>query len=254
MSLKQKLRDRKLSIGSWITIGDNTIAEIMSKAGFDWLAIDMEHSALSSAQCQELLRVIDLCRLPGLVRVGANEPLLIKRAMDAGAHGVIVPMVNSRDDAQRAVRAVKYPPKGTRGVGLSRAHGYGTSFEAYKQWLEAESVVIAQIEHINAVDNLEEIMGVEGIDAILVGPYDLSGSLGIPGNFADRRMLDTLEKIKKFSLKKRVCLGYHVVSSDPSLVNKKIKEGYTFIAFGVDFLFLGDNCRSGLKALNGKKD
>ncbi len=254
MSLKKKLRDRKLSIGSWITMGDNAIAEIMSKAGFDWIAIDMEHSALSSAQCQELVRVIDLCRVPALVRVGANDPLLIKRAMDAGAHGVIVPMVNSRDDAQRAVKAVKYPPKGTRGVGLSRAQGYGTSFEAYKQWLEAESVVIAQIEHINAVDNLEEIMEVEGIDAILVGPYDLSGSLGVPGNFADRKMLFALEKIKKLSLRKRACLGYHVVSSDPRLVNKKIKEGYTFIAFGVDFLFLGDNCRSGLKALNGKQD
>ncbi len=253
MTLKKKLRNKKLSIGSWITIGDNTIAEIMSKAGFDWLAIDMEHSALSAAQCQELVRVIDLCQVPALVRVGANDPLLIKRAMDAGAVGVIVPMVNSPEDAKRAVKAVKYPPKGSRGVGLSRAQGYGTSFHEYKKWLEAESVVIAQIEHIDGVNNLAEIMEVEGIDALMVGPYDLSGSLGIPGNFEDPKMLQALEKIQRSALKKKMPLGYHVVSSDPKLVEKKIKEGYTFIAFGVDFLFLGDNCRSGLRVLNDKR-
>lgn len=253
MTLKKKLRDRKLSIGSWITIGDNAIAEIMSRAGFDWLAVDMEHSALTVAQCQELIRVIDLCQVAALVRVGANDPLLIKRAMDAGAHGVIVPMVGSREDAERAVKAVKYPPEGSRGVGLSRAQGYGTSFNKYKQWLETESVVVAQIEHINGVNNLDEIMEVEGVDAIMVGPYDLSGSLGIPGNFEDRRMLQALEKIQKLAFKKRISLGYHVISSDPKLVEKKIEEGYTFIAFGVDFLFLGDNCRLGLEVLNGRK-
>ena len=180
---------------------------------------------MSAVQCQELLRVIDLCRVSPLVRVGANDPLLIKRAMDAGAHGVIVPMVNSREDAQRAVKAVKYPPKGTRGVGLSRAQGYGASFHEYKKWLEAESVVIAQIEHIDGVNNLDEIAGVEGIDAILVGPYDLSGSLGVPGDFDDERMHQALGKIQKFTANKNISLGYHVVSSDPKLVNQKVKEG-----------------------------
>jgi len=254
MTLKEKLRNKKLSIGSWITIGDNAIAEIMSKAGFDWLAVDMEHSALSADQCQELVRVIDLCQIAPLVRVGANDPLLIKRAMDAGAHGVIVPMINFRQDAEMAVKAVKYPPQGSRGVGLSRAQGYGTSFHEYKKWLEAESVVIAQIEHIDGVNNLDEIIEVEGIDALMVGPYDLSGSLRIPGNFEDRKMLQALGKIQKLVFKKGIPLGYHVVSSDPKLVEKKIKEGYLFIAFGVDFLFLGDNCRSGLKVLNDDKN
>lgn len=253
MTLKEKLKNRKLSIGAWITIGHNTIAEIMSRAGFDWLVIDMEHSALSMAQCQELVRVIELSGIPPLVRVGANDPLLIKQAMDAGAHGVIVPMVNSRTDAERAVKSVKYPPKGNRGVGLARAQGYGASFDEYKKWQEAESIVIVQIEHINAVDHLEEILEVEGIDGIMVGPYDLSGSLGVPGNFEDPRMLSALGKIQRITLEKNISLGYHVVSSDPKLVEKKIKEGYTFISFGVDFLFLGDNCRSGLKVLHGKK-
>ena len=137
--LKDKLRKKQLSIGSWMSLGDTSIAEIMAKAGFDWLVIDMEHSAISTEQCQELIRIVDLCGSSPLVRIGENNPLLIKRAMDAGAHGIIVPMVNSRNDAENAVSALKYPPSGTRGVGLSRAQGYGTSFNKYKKWLEEQN-------------------------------------------------------------------------------------------------------------------
>lgn len=253
MTLKKKLKDRKLSIGSWITIGDNAIAEIMSKAGFDWLAVDMEHSALSMAQCQELLRVIDLCQVAPLVRVGANDPLLIKRAMDAGAHGVIVPMVNTAEEAKQAVSYVKYPPEGKRGVGLSRAQGYGTNFDAYKNWVKKESIVVIQIEHIDAIKNLENILSVDGVDAFIVGPYDLSGSLKIPGQFNDKRVKDAVKKIISVSRDRNISAGYHVVSTDEKLVQKKIEEGYSFIAYGVDFLFLGDSMRASLKILKNKR-
>jgi len=250
--MKQRLNKKRLTIGSWITIGHPTVAEIMSKAGFDWLAIDMEHSAISIAQCQELIRVIDLCGLPALVRVGANDSLLIKQAMDGGASGVIVPMVNSREEAQRAVSAVKYPPQGTRGVGLSRAQGYGTAFDQYKEWNEKESLVVIQIEHVKAVEHLEDILSVEGIDAFIVGPYDLSGSLGIPGDFKDQKMLSIMEEIKGIADKAGMPYGYHVVSSDEGLVQEKIEQGCTFMAYGVDFLFLGDHCRRGMKSLKKK--
>ena len=251
MTLKQKITKHQLTIGSWITIGHPTVAEIMAKAGFDWLAIDMEHSALSMAQCQELIRVVDLCGVPALVRVGKNDPLLIKQAMDAGACGVIVPMINSKEEAMAAVSSVKYPPSGTRGVGLARAQGYGASFQEYRKWVEKESVVIVQIEHIKAVEHLEDILSVEGVDAFLVGPYDLSGSLGVPGDFDHPKMKAALEKIRNDSalLKRKIPTGYHVVSSDAKLVEEKIKQGYKFISFGVDFLFLGENCRSGLGTL-----
>lgn len=252
MNLKQKIAAGQLTIGSWITIGHPTVAEIMAKAGFDWLVIDMEHSALSIAQCQELIRVIDLCGVPPLVRVGENQPLLIKQAMDAGAHGVIVPMVNSSQDAQQAVMSVKYPPVGKRGVGLARAQGYGASFQEYKKWQEKETIVIVQIEHIQAVENCFEILSVDGVDAFLIGPYDLSASMGIPGEFSDARVSAALQKVKDDSSRsnRKVVAGYHVVSSNPGLVEEKIKEGYKFISFGVDFLFLGDNSRSGLRALD----
>jgi len=229
-----------------MSLGSTAIAEIMSKTGFDWLVIDMEHSAIGNHQCQELIRIIDLCGIAPLVRVGANDSLLIKRAMDAGAHGVVVPMINSREDAEKAVSAVKYPPHGMRGVGLSRAQGYGTSFDEYKKWVEKESVVIVQIEHFLAVENLEDILSASGVDAFIIGPYDLSASLGIPGDFESKRMIEALEKIKRVTSESSVSAGYHVVPPQPGLVYKKITEGFTFIAYSVDFLLLGESCRQGL--------
>lgn len=251
--MKRRLNKKELTIGSWITIGHPTVAEIMAKSGFDWLVVDMEHSALSMSQCQELIRVIDLCRVVPFVRVAANDALLIKQAMDAGAHGVIVPMVNTSEDARKAVSAVKYPPVGTRGVGLARAQGYGTTFREYQEWVEKESMVIVQIETKEAVKNLEDILSVKGVDAFMVGPYDLSGSLGVTGDFESKIMLATIKEINDLAKKKNVSYGYHVVSSDPKFVWKKIKEGCTFIAFGVDFLFLVDNCREGMKRLHESK-
>ena len=247
--LKDKLRTKQLTIGSWMSLGYPAIAEIMAKAGFEWLVIDMEHSAISVDQCQELVRIVDLCGISPLVRIGANDTLLIKRAMDAGSHGVIVPSVNSREDAERAVSAVKYPPHGTRGVGLSRAQGYGESFNEYKKWVEEESTIIVQIEHIKAVENLKQILTVEGIDGFIVGPYDLSGSLGIPGDFEDKKMHEALAEIKKVAVEVNISAGYHVVPPQPELAADKIKEGYSFIAYSVDFLFIGESCRSGIKEI-----
>jgi 2-keto-3-deoxy-L-rhamnonate aldolase RhmA len=249
MNFKQKLKNREVTIGSWLSIANTAVAEIMAKAGVDWLAIDMEHSSLSVDQCQELIRVIDLCGVAPLVRVGANDPLLIKRAMDAGARGVIVPMVNSAQDAIAAVHAVKYPPRGTRGVGLARAQGYGTTFDKYIKESDRESVVIIQIEHKDALENLENIFSVEGVDGFIVGPYDLSASLGVAGDFKSEKMRQALSRIEKTAKEKNIPSGYHVVFPDPGLVNEKIKEGYTFIAYSVDFLLLGESFRQGLKAI-----
>ena len=129
ITLKYKLKNKELTVGSWITIGDPSVAEIMAKSGFDWLVVDMEHSAIDFSQAQQLIRIIELAGCTPLVRVGDNNPYFIKRVIYAGSHGVIVPMVNTAEDAANAVKAVRYPPSGTRGVGLSRAQGYGLDFE-----------------------------------------------------------------------------------------------------------------------------
>lgn len=241
-TLKDKLKKREVTIGSWITLGHPSIAEIMAKAGFDWLAIDMEHSAITLHHTQQLLQIIELSGIVPLVRVGENNPNSIKRVMDAGAHGVIVPMVNRKEDAVKAVNAVKYPPVGKRGVGLARAQGYGLEFEKYKEWVNKESVVIVQIEHIEAVNNLEAILGVDGVDGFIVGPYDLSASIGRPGEFDHPEVKNALERARKISEQMNVISGFHVIPPDHEEVIKKVQEGYRFIAFSLDTLFLGQTC------------
>src|SRR5262245_61393057 len=209
-SLKTRIAKREIAIGSWITLGHPAIAEIMARSGFDWLTIDLEHSAITIGQTEELIRVIDLANVSPLVRVGENNHALIKRVMDAGAHGVIVPMVNTRDDAEMVLRSVRYPPEGTRGVGLARAQGYGLDIEGYRKSNEANSIVVVQIEHVRAIENLEEIFAT-GVDAFMVGPYDLSGSMGIPGQFEHERFREALAQIQKTALKTLKPAGYHFV-------------------------------------------
>jgi 2-dehydro-3-deoxyglucarate aldolase len=247
--LKDKLRRRELTLGSWITLAHPAIAEIMATAGFDWIVVDLEHSVIDLREAGELIRAIQAARMDPLVRLTSNNPDLAKRVMDFGASGVVVPMVNDRAAAQRAVAAVKYPPAGTRGVGLSRAQGYGTSFDEYAKTINDRSIVIAQVEHIDAIRSLGEIISVPGIDGTIIGPYDLSASMGKPGRYGDDDVKAVLADYERISATAGKTMGSHVVETDPALVLDKVKRGYTFLGFGVDFLFLGDSCRSGMTTL-----
>jgi 2-dehydro-3-deoxyglucarate aldolase len=249
MRLKQRLGMRQLTIGSWITLAHPAIAEIMARSGFDWLTIDLEHSVITIREAEELIRVIELCGVAPLVRLSSNDPVQIKRVMDAGAHGIIVPMVNSAEEAQRAVDSVRYPPDGKRGVGLARAQGYGSSFEKYKEWVNQESVVIVQIEHIKALENLETILSVEGVDGFIVGPYDLSGSLGIPGQFDNELMINAMCKIRDFMKTSSKIAGYHVVEPDVGQLQRFISENYLFLAYSVDTRMLDTSCRSAIERI-----
>ena len=250
-NLKEKLKLNELTIGSWITLAHPAIAEIMADAGFDWLVIDLEHSVITIREAEELIRIIELKGITPLVRLTSNNSDQIKRVMDAGAHGVIVPMVNSREQAQSAVEAVKYPPIGKRGVGLARAQKYGFGFEEYSKSINNRSVIIAQIEHIDAVNNLEDILTVEGIDGTMIGPYDLSGSMGKPGRYEDSDIKIVLEKYETISKKMNKIMGYHVIEPDYNMILEKIEKGYAFIAFSTDFLFLGNICRNQMQNLKG---
>lgn len=247
-NIKELLKKRKKTIGSWITLADPAIAEIMAKAGFDWLAIDLEHSVITIREAGELIRVIDLCGVAPMVRLSSNDPIQIKRVMDAGAHGIIVPMVNSVAEAEWAVAAVHYPPQGKRGVGLARAQGYGNAFDAYRNWLNHEAVVIVQIEHIEAVNNLGAILRVEGVDGFIVGPYDLSASVGVPGQFDHPRMKETMERIVSVGSTSGKASGIHVVEPNPDELKNRIEQGYRFIAYSLDIRMLDCACRRALEA------
>ena len=240
--LKEIIRNNKLSFGSWITLGHTSIPEIMASAGFEWLVIDMEHSAINIQKAQELIQIIDLKNIAPLVRLTENDSGLIKRVMDAGACGIIVPMIKTKEDALKAVKAVKYPPLGERSVGLARAQGYGKTFGKYKSWINRDSIVIVQIEHIDAVDNIAEIFSIDEIDGYIIGPYDLSASLGIAGELNHKKVLDAEKVVLNASKKYDKIAGIHVVEPDVNLTLEKIKNGYKFIAVSIDFLFLGNSC------------
>jgi 2-dehydro-3-deoxyglucarate aldolase len=248
--LKAKLGSRKLSVGSWLSIGNSTTTEIMARAGFEWLVVDLEHTAISIDVAAEMIRIIDLCGVIPLVRLTSNDANQIKRVMDAGAHGIVVPMVNTAEQAALAVAATRYAPKGTRGVGLARAQGYGTRFPEYLSWQADGPVVIAQIEHFSAIDHLKEIISVPGIDGLIIGPYDLSCSMGLPGQFDHPDFCQAMDRIRTTAGECAVSVGTHIVEPDTLLLEKAISDGFSFIAYSVDMRMLDVSARSGIKKLH----
>ncbi len=244
-SLKARLRRREFTLGSWISIGHPAVAEILARVGFDWLVIDLEHSVIGIETAGELIRVIDLCGVTPLVRLTSNSPDQIKRVMDAGAAGIVVPMVNCAEEAARAVAATRYAPQGRRGVGLSRAQGYDAAFAEYLDWQRDGPVVIVQIEHQDAIPELESILQVPGVDGFIIGPYDLSCSMGIPGHFDDTRFQDALSSIKETGKRLGCPGGMHIVEPDPGQLVRTRSEGYTFVAYSVDFRMLDVVARDG---------
>lgn len=247
--VKEKLRKNQPTFGSWVTIGHQSIIEIMATAGFEWLTLDLEHSTIDFTKAMELIAHIQSFGMAALVRVSKNEEVVIKRVLDAGADGVIVPMVRNAAEAQQAVEYVKYPPIGKRGVGLSRAQNYGIGFEKYKDWQKDGSIIIAQIEHIDSVNNIDEIINTPGIDGTIVGPFDLSASMGMPGEYDKPEVIDALKRVEERCKFYNKPLGFHVINPDHKLVMEKLNAGYTFIAFSLDFYYLGDKAREQMSLL-----
>lgn len=234
----QIIVNKQFSLGSWIQMPDQFSAEIMAKAGFDWLAIDLEHGFISLDAAFRLIQTIDNAGALPIVRLHENDPSTIRRVMDAGAGGVIVPMINTAEEAKRAVDAVKYFPEGKRSFGLGRAHEFGLNFDTYINEINQTSVVVIQIEHKDALANLDTILAVPGIDAIIIGPYDLSGSMGIPGKFDDPAFRSAVTQIINKVKQSPVALGIHIVHPSEQDLHERIRQGFTFIAYGMDTIFL----------------
>jgi 2-dehydro-3-deoxyglucarate aldolase len=250
--LKGKLAAGELTVGSWICIDNSMVAEVLAGAGFEWLVIDQEHTAIDVACAKMQMIAIQARGVEVLVRVPSLDEGAIKRALDMGAQGVIVPMIKTAAEASTAVAWSYYPPRGARGVGLHRAQGYGPGFSSYVQRMNDGLVVIAQIEHADGVTNIDGILDVDGIDAIIIGPYDLSASMGFPGQFERPEMLQALKHVRGACQRKKKPFGYHSVSSDPSEALARIREGATFVAYGVDFLFMLEGAVKGLATIKGE--
>lgn len=252
--LKQRIANKELTIGSWLSFAYSPVCEMMAKAGFDWLVIDMEHTPIDYSQAEQLIQIIDLAGCIPLVRVGANDPLIIKRVMELGAFGVLVPQVATVDQAKQAVDSVYYPPVGSRGAGLYRAQNYGLGFHDYLDWAQSNSIVIVQIEHIDGVRNLEDILTVEGVDGFIVGPYDLSASLGQAGNFDHTSVSKALEEVQKVAESSHKVGGYHVVHSNQAELQERIAQGYTFLAYGDDMVFMSEKLAAESAFIKGLKN
>lgn len=250
--LKQRLATNEATVGSWVTLGHPSIAEIMARAGFDWLVIDAEHSVLDYGDIQRLIQVIEPHGVAPLVRLTSNHPDQIKRVMDAGAHGIMVPMVCDAGDAEKAVAAMHYPPRGNRGVGLARAQGYGHSFQAYRQWLDEQGIVVVMIEHASAVEQVEAILATPGVDAYIIGPYDLSGSLGVPGELDHPEVTDAIERIRQAGEAAGKPGGLHVVEPDLKLYSRHARSGFRFLGYGLDIRILDSVCRQHLAIIRGE--
>jgi 2-keto-3-deoxy-L-rhamnonate aldolase RhmA len=236
ISLRARLRERVPLVGTLVTLDSSETAEVLVGCGLDWLFIDMEHApVLGTAAVQRLVQAVG-GRAHTLVRVPENSSTWIKKVLDVGCDGIIVPHVDGAEDARRAVRAARYPPLGERSVGITRAHGYGLRFAEYMATADQEVVVVAQVEHADAVNRIEEIVDVDGVGAVFVGPYDLSGSLGVLGQLEHGAVRAAIGQVRKACERRAMPFGIYTPTADAARAERE--RGTSLIAVGSDVSFL----------------
>jgi 2-keto-3-deoxy-L-rhamnonate aldolase RhmA len=240
--LKQKLKNGEKTIGTWISIPSPDVSEALSTLPFDWFLFDMEHAALNEQSAQILMQGMRNDDVTPLVRVAWNDPVLIKKALDIGAHGVLVPMVNTKEDAEKVVQACTYPPSGIRGCGPKRPIIYDPDYIATA---DEEVLPIIQIETEEAVNNADKIFSVEGIDVFFIGTFDLSVSMGFRGDKSQKRYQEAIDHVFEMAKKHNVAAGMWEGGGKTS--KERLDEGWQFISIGIDIQFLLAGCREGLK-------
>ena len=243
------MRNKKIKIGSWITTFNPSATHLMSTLGFKWLCIDLEHSNISFEQMEILISIIEGNGATPFVRVGSNNSLYIKKALDAGAHGIIVPMVNTVKEAQKAIDATYYFPRGKRGVGWARAQNYGYNFQNYLKNKSKKVKLVLQIENIIGINNLSKILDLKNISGTILGPFDLSASLGVIGKLENPLVKKAIKKYEEVSKQKKVPMGIHTTETNPKKIRLIHKKNYKIIAAGNDMIFLGNSCKNFLLKL-----
>lgn len=245
-NFRSRLKNLDLLLGTMVTLDSPATAEVLAALGFDWLFVDGEHGPLGTQELLGILRAVDQ-QLPCVVRVPGTSETEIKKTLDLGAAGVIVPMVNSPEQAADVVRWARYSPAGGRGVGLARAQGYGLRFADYVEAANEQVAVIVQAEHIAAVENIEQIVQVEGIDAIQLGPYDLSASMGKMGQLQDPEVQGAIDHVIHTCQQAGLPIGWFGLTAES--VRPYIDRNCTLITAGVDTLLLAQSARTLLKNL-----
>ena len=232
--LKKTLQDGKVVFGPFMKFTDPAAVEIMGFAGFDFVIIDAEHGPISMENAQNMIRAAESVNITPIIRVGNNEESFILRALDIGAQGIEIPQINSKPDAVRAVKSVKYSPKGERGVcRYVRAANY-SSMDKFKYFesVNKETIIIVHIEGVEGINNLDGILSVSGIDVIFIGPYDLSQSLGIPGQVNNSLVVEKMKEVVLKCKQNKVAVG--TFADDVETAKFWVSLGVQYMSFSVD--------------------
>ncbi len=247
---KAHLKAGQPSVGTWLRLDGTLAAEMMAHVGFDWLVLDAEHSAFDIHSLQMMMQAIGTTDTVPMVRVPWNDPMELKRTLDAGAYGVVIPMVKSAEDARQAVQAVRYPPLGERSFGSVRGPLYAGA--DYNVTANDEILLVLQLEHVEAVRNVGEILAVPGFDAIFIGPNDLGASMMTePGVRPPREQVEAAcQTILDACQGAGIPCGYHCGSADE--VNRRIAQGYQFLALSMDTGFLVNGARTEWEKVQGR--
>jgi 2-keto-3-deoxy-L-rhamnonate aldolase RhmA len=240
--LKARLKAGEATIGSWLSVAHPTIAEVMGHAGFDWLIADMEHGLIGIESLQTLMIATQSTPAAALVRVPWNEPVVIKQVLETGPTGLIVPQVSSPEEAQAAVQAASYPPRGIRGIGCQRGAGFGARFDEYLRCGNDELFIGIQIEHPRGVTHINEICAVPGIDLVFVGANDLSASMGLIGQTKHPSVQEAIRNVLAAAKKAGVAAG--LMAGNIEEANSRIAEGFQFVGIGHDVGLLNQTCRT----------
>ena len=222
-------------IGSVVTLPSPSVVEMLADVGFDWVFIDMEHGPLDLLVTQGILQATGTS-CAGVVRVPGNDVVWIKRVLDLGCDGIIVPQVNTAAEAEYAVAAARYPPAGVRGVGAGRAQRYGRGIAEYVETATERIAVIVQVETVTAVKNVRDITAVPGLDGILIGPSDLSASMGLIGQVTHPSVVESIATVKSVCKERGTSLGIFAATAERA--QDYLDQGFTLVAVGVDTLLL----------------
>ena len=250
-NLKLRLRARDLIFGSWVSFAHPSITEIFAAHKFDFLAIDLEHGTINLEQAQRIIAASQYFNVPCLPRPVSHSNDWIKPLLESGSDGLIAPMVNTESELLGLLDDVKYPPTGKRSFGVNRAQGYGSKFYQYVKTWNDSSVFIAQIESKTAVDRIEKIIAHPDLDGVMIGPYDLSGSLGVPGEKFHPLVKEAESKVIKACAERGISCGTQISDFNRDSVNNALSMGYTFIIASSDLFVLDSWANSAEKVMQG---
>lgn len=240
LNFKNSLKNREIIFGGWISYDHPSIAETFALTGFDFISIDMEHAPISISSAQRIISISQAYQIPCLPRPVSHSNDFFKPLLDSGADGLIVQMVETLDEVNKISNHLKYPPLGKRTYGVNRAQSFGLDFKNYVDNWNIESILIVQIESKKGVENIESIVSHPTVDGVMIGPYDLSGSFGVPGDINNPKVLNAAKLVINTCKKYNKSCGTQISDPNEKNISEALKQGYTFIILSSDLFVLSN--------------